>query len=149
MAQRHFPSAPMTELLLGLVLVPAVDHAVKLLVLTRLGRGTLSLGVLGSLRLVRAQTWMRRGTRSITPLGMWAVWGVAAAASAAVCALHPALGWALGLLVGGALSHALETSLRGSICDYVCLRFWPAFNLADVALTTGALGLLLELGRAV
>ncbi len=33
--------------------------------------------------------------------------------------------------------------MRGSVSDYVCLRFWPAFNLADVAITVGAIGLLL------
>ena len=38
------------------------------------------------------------------------------------------------------MSHALETSLRGCIIDYVRLRFWPAFNLADVAITVGAAG---------
>jgi hypothetical protein len=67
----------------------------------------------------------------------------------AVCTIFPAIGWSFGLLLGAALSHALETSLRGSICDYVCLRFWPAFNLADVALTVGALGLAFELVSAV
>ena len=31
------------------------------------------------------------------------------------------------------------------VSDYVCLRFWPAFNLADLALTAGAIGILTEL----
>jgi signal peptidase II len=57
----------------------------------------------------------------------------------------PALGGPFGLMLGGALSHALETSVRGSVCDYVCLRFWPAFDLADVALAVGALGLGVQL----
>jgi lipoprotein signal peptidase len=51
----------------------------------------------------------------------------------------------VGLLLGGSLSHAVESSLRGSITDYICLRFWPAFNLADLALTAGALGIIAEL----
>jgi signal peptidase II len=138
----------MTALLLGLILVPVVDQGVKLLVLTRLGTGSLSLGVLGCVRLVRSQTWMRRGARAMTPSAMWVVWSVAAVGSAVVSALEPAFGWAFGLLVGGALSHALETSMRGSVCDYVCLRCWPAFNLADLSLTLGALGVLIELGTA-
>ncbi len=135
----------MTSFVLGVILVPVVDHAVKLFVLTRLGRGSLSLGVLGHVRLVQTQIWMMRALRGVTPRAMWAMWVAAAVASASICALVPGFGWSIGLLLGGALSHALETSLRGSICDYVCLRFWPAFNMADVALTVGALGLAIEI----
>jgi lipoprotein signal peptidase len=51
----------------------------------------------------------------------------------------------VGLLLGGSLSHAVESSLRGSIADYVCFRFWPAFNLADLALAVGAIGTIGEL----
>ena len=55
----------------------------------------------------------------------------------------------VGLLLGGSLSNALESSLRGTVSDYVCLRFWPAFNLADLALAAGAIGILAELLMAV
>jgi lipoprotein signal peptidase len=58
--------------------------------------------------------------------------------------LFPPCGWFAGALLGGSLSHALETSLRGRVVDYVRLRFWPAFNLADVAITAGALGVLAQ-----
>jgi lipoprotein signal peptidase len=34
----------------------------------------------------------------------------------------------------------IETSRRGRVCDYLCLRFWPAFNLADAAISIGAVG---------
>ena len=44
--------------------------------------------------------------------------------------------------LAGSLSNLLEHVTRGAITDYVCLRRWPAFNLADVALTAGALSLL-------
>jgi lipoprotein signal peptidase len=54
--------------------------------------------------------------------------------------MAPSYGGFAGLLLGGSLSHLLETTRRGWICDYVCLRFWPAFNLADVALTAGTIG---------
>lgn len=55
--------------------------------------------------------------------------------------LIPSCGLFAGLLLGGSLSHLIESAVRGSICDYIRLRFWPAFNLADVAITAGALGL--------
>jgi signal peptidase II len=134
----------MTAFVLGLILVPVVDHAIKLLVLARVGRGSLSLGVLGHVRVVQTQIWMMRVLHRVTPRAMWVLWVPAASASAIICAFAPAFGWSFGLLLGGALSHALEMSLRGSICDYVCLRFWPAFNLADVALTAGAVGIAIE-----
>jgi len=55
----------------------------------------------------------------------------------------------VGLLLGGSLSNAVENARRGSVSDYVCLRFWPAFNLADLALAAGAIGTLAELLIAV
>ena len=39
-----------------------------------------------------------------------------------------------GLLLGGSLGNAVEHAQRGAISDYVRLRFWPAFNLADAAI---------------
>lgn len=64
----------------------------------------------------------------------------------------PRLRRSWGLLLGGSLSHAVESSLRGSITDYICLRFWPAFNLADLALAAGAIGMIVQFliaGRAM
>jgi lipoprotein signal peptidase len=139
----------MTALVLGLILVPVVDQAVKRFVCARLGRNTLSLGVLGHVRLVQTQIWTMRAWRGVSLQVLWGMWTAAAGASAVICAVVPVFGWPFGLLLGGALSHAIETSVRGSICDYVCLRFWPAFNLADVALTIGALGLTIEFAAVV
>jgi signal peptidase II len=49
---------------------------------------------------------------------------------------------AFALLVGGAIGNALDRWLWGHVVDFIHLRFWPVFNLADVALTVGV-GLLL------
>lgn len=76
---------------------------------------------------------------------MWALWLLAAGAVTLLCALAPSCGWFAGLLLGGSLSHGLESSVRGGVSDYVCLRFWPAFNLADVAIGVGAIGIVLDL----
>ena len=138
----------MMAFVISMLLVPAVDQAVKLFVRTRVSQRSVSLGVLGHVGMVQTQIWTRRAMGGISLRAMWVMWVVAAGASTVVCTIFPAIGWSFGLLVGAALSHALETSLRGSICDYVCLRFWPAFNLADVALTVGALGLAFELVAA-
>jgi signal peptidase II len=58
----------------------------------------------------------------------------------ALAAGLPGSEWCAALLLGGSLSHMIETSRRGRVCDYLCLRFWPAFNLADAAITIGAIG---------
>jgi len=56
----------------------------------------------------------------------------------------PGSEWCAALLLGGSLSHVIETSRRGRVCDYVCLRFWPAFNLADAAITIGTVGFIVQ-----
>ena len=134
----------MTAVVLGLLLVPLLDHAIKRAVRGRLDAGTISLGPLGELRAVHARIWMARASRGVRLPAVWAVWIVAASVLATFSAVTPSLGWCSGLLLGGSLSHALETSVRGSVFDYVCLRFWPAFDLADVALAAGALGMVVE-----
>ena len=42
-----------------------------------------------------------------------------------------------------------KTLCEARVSDYVCLRFWPAFNLADLALAAGAIGTLILLLFAV
>jgi len=55
---------------------------------------------------------------------------------------------ALGLVLGGAFGNLADRLfrdpglLRGAVVDFIDLRFWPVFNLADVAITCGALLLL-------
>jgi lipoprotein signal peptidase len=80
---------------------------------------------------------------------MWSFWVAAAVALVIVSTWTPSSPVFVGLLLGGSLSHAVESSLRGTVSDYVCLRFWPAFNLADLALAAGAIGTLTELLIAV
>lgn len=139
----------MATFVIAALLVPIVDQAVKRFVRSRVAARPVSLGVIGQLRVVQTRIWMRRGLRPASLRAMWGIWVAAAAASVAISAVVPGAAWTFGLLVGGALSHALETTLRGTVCDYVCLRFWPAFDLADVALTVGALGVAFEIVTAV
>ncbi|MFH0344718.1 MAG: signal peptidase II [Chromatiales bacterium] len=134
----------MIALVAGLILIPLLDQALKLLVLHWLGRGSLPLGLIGNLQVVRTQIWLARAAGPNLTV-IWTAWISAACALAIATALVPACAWFAGMLLGGSLSHAFETSLRGCICDYVCLRFWPAFNLADVAITVGTLGLAVNL----
>jgi lipoprotein signal peptidase len=138
----------MVTLLTVLILVLVSDQAIKLLVRTRIAHRPVSLGILGSVRMVHGKIWSMGASRGWSLGAMWIVWLACAGVSGVICALAPDFGLSLGLLLGGALSHAIETSMRGSICDYVCLRFWPAFNLADVALVAGAIGFVIDAASA-
>jgi signal peptidase II len=128
----------------GLFLVPTLDQAVKLLVLRGLGPASVPLGPFGKLHVVKSRIWLTQVGSRANLNAVWGAWFFAAAGLAILCSWYPACGWFAGLLLGGSLSHALETSLRGCIIDYVDLRIWPAFNLADAAITLGGLGVLVQ-----
>ena len=128
-----------------LLIVLASDQALKLLLRRRLGSDALALGPFGSVRVVAGRLWLRRLGRPCSGAELWCLWWAAAVPLVVVSALLPSSAVFVGLLLGGSLSHAVEISLRGSVTDYICPRFWPAFNLADLALTAGAIGLIAEL----
>lgn len=44
---------------------------------------------------------------------------------------------ALGLAFGGAASNLLDLARRRHVVDFIDLRWWPVFNLADVAIVGG------------
>jgi signal peptidase II len=43
-----------------------------------------------------------------------------------------------GLILGGALGNLVDRTHNGSVVDMLHTSFWPTFNLADVAICTGA-----------
>jgi signal peptidase II len=66
----------------------------------------------------------------------------------AVCAFRVAsisAGVVFGLLLGGGVGNDVDRIARrstGGVVDFLTLPHWPAFNLADVAITFGVAGLL-------
>ena len=58
---------------------------------------------------------------------------------------HPILPVALGLLIGGSASNLLDRIRLGHVTDFIDLRYWPAFNLADSFIVLGVLVLLAAL----
>jgi signal peptidase II len=64
-------------------------------------------------------------------------------------ASRPLLWLPTGLLLGGALGNLLDRAREGAVTDFIDLPLWPAFNVADMAITFGVLTLLLslEMGR--
>ena len=53
-----------------------------------------------------------------------------------------------GLLVGGALGNLIDRLAHGAVTDFIKLPHWPAFNIADMAITFGVLALLYVLEGA-
>jgi signal peptidase II len=130
----------MTALLMAVLAVPAADAAVKRLLCRRLAHAPLSLGACGSIRVVSHRLWLARLPQPPSPATTSGLLVLAAVPLLLFGALVPASAVFVGLLIGGALSNWLEHVVRGSVSDYICLRCWPAFNLADAAMTAGAAG---------
>ncbi len=62
---------------------------------------------------------------------------------------RPALAVTVGLVLGGAVGNLADRVfrdpglLKGAVVDFVDLRVWPIFNLADAAITSGCILLLI------
>ena len=56
--------------------------------------------------------------------------------------------FSLACLLGGALGNVLDRLLHGYVVDFIQLHYggwyFPSFNIADMAITTGAVGLILD-----
>ena len=52
---------------------------------------------------------------------------------------------ATGLLLGGALGNIIDRVRDGAVSDFPKLPHWPAFNVADIAITAGVVALVLSL----
>jgi len=54
---------------------------------------------------------------------------------------------ATGLLLGGALGNIADRIREGAVVDFIKLPHWPAFNVADTAITFGVILLALVMER--
>jgi signal peptidase II len=123
----------------------AADQAVKALVRTTIERGDRVDLILG-IDLVNVRN------RGIA-FGMFSGGGILLVlfAVAALIALlvfflrhrdRPLVWLPTGLLIGGATGNLIDRTREGAVTDWFDLPLWPAFNLADVAITFGVLSLL-------
>ena len=57
-------------------------------------------------------------------------------------------GWALALILGGALGNVIDRLLHGYVVDFIQVHyrdwFFPSFNVADSAISIGAVLLILD-----
>jgi signal peptidase II len=52
-----------------------------------------------------------------------------------------------GLLLGGAVGNIVDRVRDGEVTDFIKLPYWPAFNVADIAITLGVILLVLLIER--
>jgi signal peptidase II len=55
---------------------------------------------------------------------------------------HPLVRVGLALMLGGAIGNLIDRLARGEVVDFLKVPRWPAFNVADSAITVGVLCLL-------
>jgi signal peptidase II len=56
-------------------------------------------------------------------------------------ATRPLMWLPTGLLIGGAVGNIIDRIRDGAVTDFLKLPAWPAFNVADIAITFGVLTL--------
>ena len=133
----------LTELLIPAGFVLAVDQASKKLVLARLAPAPRSQPPIGwkpRLRLLSSNTLALGFVRD--PRALLILWGVAAVGSfLLVCYAPPFQSWTacvgLGAALGGATGNLIDRLRRGTVTDFIDLRLWPVFNLADAFIVAG------------
>ncbi len=74
---------------------------------------------------------------------VWMLWFFARSAER-----HPVLPVALGLVIGGSVSNLIDRVRLGHVTDFLDLRWWPAFNLADTFICVGVAILIFTLVAA-
>jgi signal peptidase II len=123
----------------------AADQAVKALVRSSIGR-TEGVDLILGIKIVNVRN------RGIA-FGMFSGGGAllvlfAVAALAALLVFfirhrdRPLVWLPTGLLIGGAAGNLIDRTREGAVTDFLDFPAWPAFNLADVAITFGVLTLL-------
>jgi signal peptidase II len=126
------------------VAVVALDQATKAIVRGSIGRGERVEGPLIDLVNTRnagvAFGFLSGGGAIVAVLA-----GLALVALLAFFATHagrPLVWLPVGLLIGGAAGNLIDRAAEGSVTDFIDPPLWPAFNVADMAITVGVLVLL-------
>ena len=136
----------------GLVLLTVLlaDQAVKQLVTSSLARGETRELVLG-IKLVNVRnSGVAFGQLQNGGVIVSVVIALAVLALLAYFRRHvdrPLIWLPTGMLLGGALGNIVDRVREGAVVDFVKLPYWPAFNVADAAITLGVVMLLFVMER--
>lgn len=160
MARPRPKSSPTPWLLLAFVIV-LLDQLTKVLVLRGIGHGQRIPVVPGWLDLTLVYN-KGAAFSFLAGAGGWQRWffiGIGAGAALFILYLlwrHASqvlFSWGLSLVLGGAVGNVIDRVLRGQVVDFVLAYrepyFFPAFNVADSAITVGAALLVLDELRRV
>ena len=154
MPEQRTAASPVWPYLLLAVVVIVSDQATKAAVLNRFELGERLAVIPGFFDLTLL---FNRGAAFSFLAGHdgWQRWffiGIALAASAFILHLlsrhrqQRLFGFALGLILGGAIGNVVDRLLYGQVVDFLLFHqgnwYFPAFNVADSAITVGA-GLLI------
>jgi signal peptidase II len=143
--------------MLGELLIPAgfllaIDQASKKLTFERLGRAKRSRSDVG--RRPRLRPLLNR----TIALGLVCdrralviLWGFAALGTIVLTFHAPAFQTSaarvgFGAALGGAASNLFDWLRRGAVMDFIDLRIWPVFNIADAAIVLGVVVALCSAG---
>lgn len=151
MVERSLSATPFHWLALLAVGVAAIiaDQVTKQIVVSQLALGD-SVHLAGPLDI-------RHVTNPGIAFGLFSSWATIVTVLTAVAVLwmlfyfaragarHPVLPVALGLLIGGSFANLIDRLRLGHVTDFIDLRFWPAFNLADTFIVVGVAILLAAL----
>jgi signal peptidase II len=121
--------------------VLVVDQVAKTMIATRLDEGAFTSANICGIRL-RHVVNRRRPWGSTTAVRIMAVvWLLLSAAALVAGALidSPSTFIALGALMGGAMGNLVDGISKNGVTDFIDLRVWPVFNVADTAIVGGAL----------
>jgi len=123
------------------VAVVTADQLTKAWALRRLASGPIEVGWTLRLNLEfnpGVAFSQARGSAALNTVIALAV--LAVVVGLALRSTNRAMSMALGLVIGGAVGNLADRLVRhhhGAVVDWIDLRWWPVFNLADAAITCG------------
>jgi signal peptidase II len=139
----------LTECLWASAVILVMDQATKAFVLARAHRPQGSLA---------GHNWVRpiyqigtvfgsfRNRRALLLLWIVVLVGISLLILRVEPFQEPAAYVGLGIAVGGATGNLLDIMRRGTIVDFIDIRIWPVFNIADAAIVLGVAVTLLSAG---
>ncbi len=153
-------SAGLTQWLLIAAVIILADQFTKILIL-----GAFQLGdvhrVTGFFDLVRAHNYGAAFSflHGASGWQRWFFLGLGLAAAGFIIWMlrrhgqQQLFAWALTLILGGALGNVIDRAIHGYVVDFIQVHaggwYFPAFNVADSAITIGAILLILDELRRV